>query len=793
MVYSGFFRDITDNDYLYQVKITTSTGTAQRALTLGGSPFTTEMDSSDDTIYKPVKYQSATVNIITPDYNFDIYSARAQGTKVELIDGTANIVWTGYVTPNLYDMGFNEEREEVAIECIDALSTLQYIKYNTDNKSVVTFLEVVRKVLQSCNAYKTFYVSNNTQLNQNGTDTILDKLYISEENFFDEKKDDETDDDVAWTMQDVLEEICRYLGLTAIADGDSVYFLDYDAIKNGNTNYYCYAVDSTASPLLVPLKFEKTITANDYCETGANLSLDNVYNKVSVVDDLYTFDTVIPDMFDNLVNITKSSDSALASSTNVNNGMYGEVVQSVIGNAGDTANNNMIVMIDRTRNPQKGNYKDYNVVFVKYFTNPYYKFYKYNGASRSEVTSLNYTDTKTMHGAFIGKFGVKKLDKDFGWVEQWIAQITGNKITLDDWLARNQISTVDFTDYIVLLNPSNSHISNDNITNYPFFETTVTDTAALFGGKNAYLVISGSYNFHYFDDDPYPIPSDEADISEGRYAMDAGQTYLLARLKWGNQYWNGSTWTTTASTFKIPYMRDDASKSERRADATMFKDLEFVNSVSWRIGTKEKGYLISLPNEGVISGLPVLTVYKPFDPNYHSSKSGDNEGQHYKHCCVFLKNFQIKAIVGDPTFSGVNDTDTVYTNLINNTFVNELDDVKFKICTWDNKKPNYSAVAYKNGGTFYYLDKTYNNACQAGETTWSGSTGSGFRQEEHLIYRLVNQYSTPSVKLDLNLRNNNKIYGLYSDTTISGKKFIVDSINIDYKMNKQEIKLIEKK
>nr|DAJ35471.1 MAG TPA: hypothetical protein [Caudoviricetes sp.] len=35
------------------------------------------MDSSDDTIYKPVKYQSASCNIITPDYNFDIYSGKA--------------------------------------------------------------------------------------------------------------------------------------------------------------------------------------------------------------------------------------------------------------------------------------------------------------------------------------------------------------------------------------------------------------------------------------------------------------------------------------------------------------------------------------------------------------------------------------------------------------------------------------------------------------------------------------------------------------------------------------------
>jgi hypothetical protein len=43
-------------------------------------------------------------------------------------------------------------------------------------------------------------VSNNIQLIKYGTDTILDKLYISEENFFDKKEDDETDDEVAWTM-----------------------------------------------------------------------------------------------------------------------------------------------------------------------------------------------------------------------------------------------------------------------------------------------------------------------------------------------------------------------------------------------------------------------------------------------------------------------------------------------------------------------------------------------------------------------------------------------------------------
>jgi len=35
----------------------------------------------------------------------------------------------------------------------------------------------------------------------------------------------------------------------------------------------------------------------------------------------------------------------------------------------------MIAMIDRVMNPEEDEYSDYNVVFVKYFINPNYKFY----------------------------------------------------------------------------------------------------------------------------------------------------------------------------------------------------------------------------------------------------------------------------------------------------------------------------------------------------------------------------------------------------------------------------------
>lgn len=805
MIYSGSFADI--NNKVYKVTISTNSGNQTKSVTLGGSPFVTEMDSDEKVIYTPVKYQTATVSIISPDYNFDIYSPKAQGSKVVLTDESGAVVWTGFVTPNLYDMGFVEEREEIEIECIDGLSTLQYFKYKTEKKSVITFLQIIRKLLAQCNSYTYFYFPDNIQLSKDYTTSILGQLYISEENFFDKKEDEETDDEVAWTMQEVLEEICQFLGVTAVADGDSVYFLDYDAIRQGRNSYYKYEIDGINVPEEVTVSFSKTIKAEDYSESGATLSLDNVYNKVSVKADLYTFEKVIPDIYETLENITKDSDTALQTEILANEGMWGEVVQNKIGNTAP-ANNNMQVMVDRVYNPSKKEYGAFNAVFVKYFNNPYYKFFKYSGSTGYDITNnvkgLNYTDTKTMYGASIAKFYVKQLKNSMPYYRGWILMNIWGKADantrawyLDALLRENDVTSVDFKNYIVMLNPPANHIPNEQIENYPYFQTVVTDTSALFGGENSYLIISGDVIYHYMNDDPYPIPEGECDIREGRYYIDEGQAYLLARLQWGSKYWNGSQWQESKCTFKIPFVKSGASNSERRADNTMYKANSIPNNVSWRIGTKEKGYLISMPSDEVISGLPVLTVFKPFDPNFHSSKSGKNKGQHYQFNCVFLKDFQIKAIVGDPSFSGNSDTDTVYTNIINDEFVTELKEIKFKIATWDNKKPNYSAVAYKYAGIYHYLDKTYNLACSAGEADWIGSdnkeAASGLRQEEHLIYKLVNQYSSPSVILNLSLRNDNKIYGLYGDTTISGKKFIVDCMNIDYKQNKQELKLIEKK
>lgn len=794
MKYIGQFRNIDNKLYTVYI-ITGKSETVTKDIVLSGSPFVTEMDTSDDNVYKPVKYQGATVGVVTrdeSDYMFNVYSGEANGTDVRLYDEDNNLVWGGFATPVVYNNGYTSVHENLEIEAIDGLSILQYYKYHTDHKEIRSFAEIITKLLVRCEVYDEWYVDASIKKNETSERPLLNDIYISEQNFFDEKEDNETDDDVAWTCKEVLEEICKYLGLVCVGQGNKVYFMDYDAIRNGSQSYFKYSVGSTSASL-VRMYERVIIDGRLYRGDGSNISLDNVYNKVTVKDDFYTFENVIPDIYDTAKNITKSSDPALKTSENIGNGIYGEVVQGPQGNTADDTNSNMICMVDRVFNTEDDTYGECNAVFVKYFDNPYYNFYGYKG---TDLSALNYTDTKTMHGAIIAKFFVKELEETY--LRSWIDIITNkpNVATLDDWMAKNQISKVTFDDYVLMVNAENGHISNDEMMSYPMFETATADTTALFGGQNAYLVMQGTYIWHSMDYDPYPIPGDEVDIGEGRYAMKAGQTYLVAKLQWGNLYWNGSSWTTSNVTFKIPYMRDDSSDDARRADATMFKGQKFVNTVSWRIGISESGYIIPIPTGKVMSGLPKLTMYKPFDPEYVSTSSGDDYGQWYKHNVVLLKDFAIKAVIGDPTYSGRNKSDTVYTNVINAHHAQSMEEVKLKICTNDGKTPNYSSVGYSENGTeFQFFEKMYNALCATnGIYDHNGNSANKMlRPEEWLVHRLTNQYKQPCARLELELNRSFKPFCVLTDKWLDTRRFVVDAQRTDYRLGQTTVTLVEKK
>ena len=811
MKYFSQFKDV--NDQLYTVNIITNgDGSTAKEFTLGGSPFTTEMDNSDKIIYKPCKYQSATIEMVSQDYNFDIYSSTAQGTIVQLLKGS-EIVWAGFITPNLYDQGFNEFRETIALEAIDGLSTLQYYKYTPvgKTKNIVSFIDIINHLINQCHCYNYFYISDNIQKDNTTNHSITEFLYISEQNFFDEKKDNETDNDVAWTMQEVLEEICQYLGYTCIAEGDSVYFLDYDAIREGINTYYKYNVNNISNPTLVTKEFHKMIRDKDHSENGASLSLDMTYNKVKIKDELYDFNLAIPDPFDDVDNITSYNENY----ENVWEKGKGFMQYLYHYNP----NTKFIEFWGRADSPEKSPHQRDAYVVVQYKKNPKFKCYKYND-KLGDVTSfyessLNYKDTLTFSGAALASMWVNHLNLDKNleiqaklslespllvtttWNDVW----KGNKYTSLKCIA-DALSLIkpSFEDYIILCSQADevggdTIINNENYLKYPYFETTeYTDTNNLYGSPNTYLLLSGSYYFSCtYINRRCRFPLNNMNIDPERGNSEIYDVFIPAKLQIGNLYWNGSEWTDTETTFKITvdvgnnkyiYLRDYIDKW-----------LDFKNNVPWGSNISHKGILIPLP-DGLIKEQPKLTIYKPYNFRVHTSYT-------YKPYFAAIKDLKLEVVVDVADA----DSDTEYTNVINTNYASELDKIEFKINTYTDKKPTYSAVAYKKGDDYVYLDTVYNKALgehQVG-TERADGTNSQYGElnpEEQLIWKISHQYEEPSIKLDFNLRNDIKVYGLYSNTTLRNKTlkdgtlrsryYIVDKIDTDYKQAQSAVTLIEK-
>lgn len=778
MTYTGYFN--STKNVAYSVAFTIPDGTStQKEITLSDDAVTIDYTGGDDNIYIPLRPSTAKVNVLTngaPDLMQELYTGSAKGVKVtitQLSDST--VVWAGWVTPNSYDSDYSGETDKFEVSCDDGLTMLSNLKYRSTSKSVLTVKDIILKILQQCEVYTNLYIHNSFTVDGLTSDCPISDLYLPESLFFDKKDDNtQTDDDVAWSCQEALTEICRWLNMCMVAYGDSVYIIDLDALKAGNTSFSKILV-SDGTVTQITLSAACSIEQSTYRGSNNSISMEGVFKKVKVTDSFYTTDNIFPDFYDFAQNITASEDAEVVH-RDADNNNYGYITSSRIQNEDRKDGNTNLEVFTSDLSQDGTDY--YNVVFIKYFDNPYLKLFKYlwNDAEGklTDVTDvissvgLNFTNTKTIHGASIVKYDVEKMDSsDYLFFARPLP-------LPDDVLRREGITSVSFQNYIAMYNPETHHIENSDVLNYPFLQTKTNALPALVGGPNTYLVIQGSYCYHYLSDYPFPFPEGQVDISEGRYYMAREGQYIGAKLKWGDKYWAGGQWVSNECTFSILYMPDSSSDDDRRADATMFKNLEFVNDVLWSMGIDGKGVAIPMPTNGILlDGIPEFTLFKPFDPEYV------NHGKHYLHSCVFLKDFSFKAVVGDPSYSDVNSTDTEYTNNTeeNTNAVNDFQDQSFKVCTYDGKSVNYSSVAYKQDGAYHYVDKVT-------------AMGYSERQEEHLVRRIITQYQDPAIRLKLVLEDRYAPYTLFSES-ITGKTYILDSVTINLSEDTSEVSIRE--
>jgi len=496
MNYTGQFRNI--NNVLYQVDILTNNGTTGTTeLTFSDSAFNVEYNGGK-TIYEPFKLSNATCTIIDDSYHFDFYSSTAQGTKITLTNiDNGSIEWVGYLTPNIYTQGFEQEFETIELEAIDGLSTLEDYKYSNINgsyKDIVSFESLIINIIKKCNCYTDIYLPQTVQTTNYSSaynHNVFKELFITEQNFY------SLDDNEPMTYKEVFESILMFLGLTAVDFGSKIFILDFDGIKNNYNTYFKYSTTNNFSTYTYTtsstLSNTKNITGStDIKMNGSKIELDKTFNQIGIKTSMYYNDSVIPEIFNEDSLVTYDTDEDFEVNTTYNNKL----------------------------------------------THYFYKFYKHNNY---QSTYYNNTTNWTV----TGNTGTT-VNRD------WCYNTIGatNVKYSSYYVADGAPASISYTDYLCL----HTHLGNNaTIPNNKVIYSTKLHTIppASYLVPKQYFIIGGSGMWQNYEDFVMETKQYTYDTS----GWNESQLSIECKLKVGNKYWTGSNWSTYDTNFALYFAK----------------------------------------------------------------------------------------------------------------------------------------------------------------------------------------------------------------------------------------------
>ena len=498
MIYFAEFNNTENTLYKIEININGGNNTTKEIILAPNNAFTIEY-SEGNTIYSPLKLINASTTLITNEYMFNIFSAKAKDVKVTFKNITENkIEFVGYATPCLYSQSFEQEFEEMTLEMIDGISVLNNYNYKTiesENKKIKSLEEIIIHIIKQTECYSTIYINKNLSLLDSiDKSKIIDKLFISEQNFY-------TDENEGDTYKNILESIMQFLGYTLIPFGDAIYIIDYDYIKNDNTEYKKYSTLNnwtTYTTEDITLSHNYLINTDSFKANGGQIDLLPVYNQISIKTSEYKTDSLLPQIFNDeiLTNISHSS-------KNWNN--YVSVVKG-----------------------------DYMYLF-KYLENPNYKTFHYSSdypfteIAQPEVINYNYTATQI--GCTLMKMSNFKV-------------IDGAP------------ATINYSNYICMhrhLKAQSAYTDGSHYLRNVDKGNKIPEASYMY--DDFYLVINGQFYLDSKDNECY-IKDDQTKFRNDIIVTD-NELSVKAKLRIGNKYWNGSIWTTEDTTFYIMYDRGD--------------------------------------------------------------------------------------------------------------------------------------------------------------------------------------------------------------------------------------------
>lgn len=755
---------LTEDTYRVDLIGNTATTASTEIMLAGERPFEVRYDNSPN-IFDPVRTSKATVRVVRNDYLEDILSPYAQGTRVILTNVTKNTTeWVGFLTPKVFSMDYVREYEVFDLEAEDCLSVLQYLPYTDDTaytRSIVTIKSLVDRICDSSLLINEYYWTRSKKV---GTTIVLpEHLAISEENFY------TTDTDECWMLDEVLEEMCKYIGFTCVQWKDKIYFLDYQYIHDHNDFYlsrYYKSGTSYVSGSSVHSGSTETVDADNVRADDGSISFKPIYNKAIVNANMKACEDFIPTPFDDESLINRRDDEDFYANYEVTppqpyrprypqgtswfKQKYKEDcdVDDIAKASGDTK------------------YRYFHRLYdSKYWESVYY----YNQSTMAEVSPSSMGSaysgvacTTAYIGGTIVDLGVVRKN----YVSEYSQYITPNKL--------------DYTRYLCICERGKPWFSMDD---HPVFRLKSGFHPLCMLSSNSYLVINFEAIWERYANRPYINPDWKNDeLKLGGWHWNAWEVHSdgtpVFRLKIGDKYWNGSAWTTTQSVFPVV--------TERTSDdfGTWNEARHTLNNISWDMYINEEGYKIPL------NGVDLLGEFK-FEIMLPSAQFAMREGENdpwiteFNAYCWF-KDLSIKCVQVGVDGDEADESDVVYENVIDEDAVSELSEISVKFTTATNlTKPSYSNVIYVYNNANQLLSQVKEESIIDQDT----NTSRALAPEENIVQKFVNQYSTItkniSISMDMDFTPMTCIKGL--DVDDANRRFVMVSQEIDYKNGSQTI------
>ena len=296
---------VTGNDRTQTIEI----GTEKADVYFSDDPAEIENEVNDT--FDVLLRNSAKIRLLCGNLIKDLFSTSCRDAVVNIYKNDT-CIFAGFIEPQTLSQPYNDRWDELELNCIDALSALQYSKYkNVGALGVVyafvkaeaaqrSFYDIATEILQGVTDGLDILGNQNIKFWYDGSKAVdaqtanryqvFKQLSISDLLFL---GDDESD---VWQQDEVLEELLKYLNLHIVQDGFNFYIFSWESVKAAPDKIIWH--DIVANNTKATAQKAVTIALANVADCDTTISIGDVYNQLLLTAKVENIESVIESPLD---------------------------------------------------------------------------------------------------------------------------------------------------------------------------------------------------------------------------------------------------------------------------------------------------------------------------------------------------------------------------------------------------------------------------------------------------------------------------------------------------------------